>query len=126
MADPTVLLVVALKTDQPNIERRLKTILAAAEPIAVDTEPVAWANDVNDLVAADLDALASLVGWDAVSRLRVGDVAAGGFFTPPAGAATGDGAGPLAADHPDTVGCPTCGSDGTGHVPVEPEVPRGY
>lgn len=26
------LLVVALKTDQPNIERRVRTILAAAEP----------------------------------------------------------------------------------------------
>jgi hypothetical protein len=71
-----VLLVVALKTDQPNIERRLKTILAAGEPVdpLCHTEPVAWANSVDDLVAADLDALAALVGWDAVSRLRVGAV----------------------------------------------------
>jgi hypothetical protein len=85
-----VLLVVALKTDQPNIERRLKTILAGAEPINVDTEPVAWANDVNDLVAADLDALASLVGRDAVSRLRVGDVASGGSSSSPVEAGGGD------------------------------------
>lgn len=72
-----VLLLVALKTDQPNIERRLKTILAASEPFAPDTEPHAWAKPVNELVAADFDALSVLLGWDAVSRLRVGGVAGG-------------------------------------------------
>lgn len=101
MSEPTVLLIVAMKTDQPNIERRLRTILAASEPINLDTEPVAWAKPVDELVAADLDALASLVGWDAVSRLRVGD----GFSTPLAGAASGDGAGPPAAYNPPYSGC---------------------
>lgn len=75
MNDP-VLLVVAVKTDQPNVARRLRAILAGAEPVEPDTEPVAWARNVDELVAADLDALASLVGWDAVARLRVGDVVA--------------------------------------------------
>jgi hypothetical protein len=94
------LLVVALKTDQPNIERRLRTILAAAEATQPDSETVVWARPVDELVAVDLDALAAIVGWDAVSRLRVGDVAAGGFPTPLAGAASGDGAGLPAADAP--------------------------
>ena len=70
-----MLLVVALKTDQPNIEPRLRTILAAAEPVAPDTEPVAWAKPLGTLTASDLDALAALVGWRAVERLRVGAVA---------------------------------------------------
>lgn len=69
------LLIVALKTDQPNIERRLRTILAATEPLEPDTEPVAWAKALDELVASDLDALAALVGWQAVERLRVGAVA---------------------------------------------------
>jgi len=109
--DVTALLLVAVKTDQPNIERRLRTILAASEPVEPDTEPVAWAKPINELVAADLDALASLVGWDAVSRLRVGDVAAGGFSTPLAGAASGDGAGPLAADRPHATDGSPCWCD---------------
>jgi hypothetical protein len=76
------LLVVALKTDQPNIRRRLETILAASEPVEPDTEPVAWAKSLDDLVASDLDALATLVGWRAVERLRVGAVA-GALATAP-------------------------------------------
>lgn len=71
------LLIVALKTDQPNIERRLRTILAAAEPIDRDPDgnAIAVAIDLNELVADHADALATLAGWDAVSQLRVGQVA---------------------------------------------------
>jgi hypothetical protein len=105
------LLLVALKTDQPNIERRLKTILATDEPINPDTEPCVWAKPVVELVAADLDALSVLLGWEAVSRLRVGEVAAGGFSTPPAGAASGDGAGPLAVDRPHATDGSPCWCD---------------
>ena len=76
-----VLLIVALKTDQPHIKRRLDAILAASEPVQPDTEPVAWAKPVDELIAADLDALAALTGWKAVERLRVGDVTAGALAT---------------------------------------------
>ena len=94
----SVLLLVALKTDQPNIERRLRTILAAAEPVNPDTEAVAWAKPVEELAAADLDALAVLVGWEAVSRLRVGDVVAGVSGSPESGVAATPPA--LATDEP--------------------------
>lgn len=72
-----VLLIVVLKTDQPLIKRRLDMILAAAEPTQPDTEPCVWAKATHELVAADLDALAALIGWEAVERLRVGAASAG-------------------------------------------------
>jgi len=134
-----VLVVIALTTTnvQAAVEERLRSALLLGGP---SCEAQVYAKRVDELVAADLDALAvTLGGWQAVSRLRVGAVAAGGFGTPLAGAASGDGAGPLAADDPDTTGCPTCGGDGldddfhdcpqcdgSGTVPVEPEVERGY
>lgn len=113
-----VLLIVALKTDQPNIERRLKTILAAAEPVdpLCHTEPVAWANLVDDLVAADLDALAALVGWDAVSRLRVGAVV--GEVSEPsmeAAAPATPAASPADAPADAPVRIVQCGVNGFGH-----------
>lgn len=85
------LLIVAIKTDQPDIARRMTTILAAAQPVEGDTQPVAWAKAVDDLVAADLDALAALVGWEAVSRLRVGDVSVSGLAKAPVASGIRDG-----------------------------------
>jgi len=99
-----ILLLVALKTDQANIQRRLTTILAAAEPAVVDSEAHVWAKPVGELVAADLDALAAIVGWDAVSRLRVGDVVAVGFQHPAGDAASGDAAGLSATNDPGAEG----------------------
>jgi hypothetical protein len=67
-----VLLLVALKTDQPDIARRIRLILAAAEPIVPDTEACVFAKDVDELVAADLDALAQFMDPDNIARLRIG------------------------------------------------------
>lgn len=72
-----VLLIVALRTDQPDVERRLRTIVAAAQPIDIQTEACAHAQPVSELTAGDLDRLAAIIGWDAVDRLNVGAVAAG-------------------------------------------------
>ena len=70
------LLIVAIKTDQRDIARRLKVILAVAEPQELrdppETSPCAWAKTLDELTAADLDALAGLIGWDAVGRLNLG------------------------------------------------------
>ena len=78
MKVPDVLLLVALRTDQRDIARRARTILALAEPQEPHGgEASVWAKPVEELVAADLDALAYWIGWDAVSRLRVGQVAVG-------------------------------------------------
>lgn len=72
-----VLLLVAIKTDQPNVKRRIETILAAAQPIQdpPNTEAQVWTREVEDgLVAADLDGLARYFGWNGIRRLNVGDV----------------------------------------------------
>lgn len=86
----TVLLIVAFKTDQPNIKQHLHTILTQAAPTNQDTEPQVWAKPVEDLVADDHDALTALLGWDAVSRLRVGDVVASHLPRPLPGGDAGD------------------------------------
>jgi hypothetical protein len=71
---PDVLLLVAIKTDQPNIQRRIQTILAASEPIEPDTQPCVYAKAVGELTDVDLDALAHFMEWRGVGGLRIGTV----------------------------------------------------
>lgn len=69
-----VLVVIALTTTnvQAAVEERLREALLLGGPHA---EAQVYAKRVDELVAADLVALAvTLGGWQAVSRLRVGDV----------------------------------------------------
>jgi hypothetical protein len=67
------LVVVALRTDDEHAQRRLSTILAAASSYEVppDTEATVVARPVGELVASDLDRLASIIGWDCVHRLNL-------------------------------------------------------
>lgn len=79
------LLVLALKVDATRLEPTVKATLGAAvDPLVryTDSEAHVYAKQVDDLVAADLDALAALIGWDAVQRLRVGDALKGGVGGP--------------------------------------------
>lgn len=73
------LLLVAVRVDHPpqEMRRRIQTILAAMATYEQppDTEACVFAKPVDELVAADLDCLAHFMGWDAVRRLNVGDVA---------------------------------------------------
>lgn len=92
---PRALVIVALTTHQSDVERRLR---AACELGGPQAEAQVSAKFVDELVAADLDALAALIGWDAVSRLRVGDVASGGLQSPVGVTGTGNG--------PDSPGAP--------------------
>ena len=93
---PEFLLVLALKVDATRLEPTVKATLGAAvDPLVryTDSEAHVYAKQVDDLVAADLDALAALIGWDAVQRLRVGDVVAVDFHYPFGDAATRGGSG---------------------------------
>jgi hypothetical protein len=71
-----VLLVVAIRTDNEQVKRRMETILAAATTYEVppDTEPASFAKPVTELTANDADHLAHFIGRDGFSRLNVGDV----------------------------------------------------
>lgn len=70
------LLIVAIKTDQLDIQRRMSLILAAAEPQhrPPDTQPCVFAKAVDELVADDFDRLAHFIGEANVRRLNIGDV----------------------------------------------------
>lgn len=70
---PDGLLIVAIKTDQPNIKRRMETILAAAAPVQdpPNTEAQVYAKPVEELRAADLACLAHFVGGDGIDRLNI-------------------------------------------------------
>lgn len=69
-----VLLLVAVRTDQHNIKRRMEMILAGADPSQPGSNAEVFAKPVDELVAQDLDRLAAIIGWPAVRRLNVGDV----------------------------------------------------
>jgi hypothetical protein len=71
-----VLLLVAIKTDQPNIKRRLEMILAAAHPVQdpPDTTAQVYAKSVGELTANDWQALARWFGPAGVRDLNIGDV----------------------------------------------------
>ena len=71
-----VLLLVAIKTDQPNIANRLRTILASSQAFTPDSEAHAFAKPVDELTAHDHDALTALLGESAVEGLRIGSVVA--------------------------------------------------
>lgn len=70
------LLIVALRTDQPDIQRRIAVILNASRPShdPPETDPVVYFKPEDELVAADLDHLAHFVGMAAVERIGVGRV----------------------------------------------------
>jgi hypothetical protein len=71
---PDQLLVVVFKTDQVSVQRRLATILAAAEPSDTSTaytQAVVVAFPIGEVSQADLDALGVLVTPDAVAELRI-------------------------------------------------------
>lgn len=78
-APSAALVVVAIRTTDPHIRRRLETILAAAatydEP--PNTEPCVFAKAVDELTASDADHLAYFIGWDGFRGLNVGDAVAG-------------------------------------------------
>lgn len=75
-----VLLLVAVKTDQANIQRRLSTILAAAEPTQDPPDTVAQVDvtPVEKLSANDLSHLGHFFGWNGVHALNVGALASEG------------------------------------------------
>ncbi len=72
------LLVVAIRTDNAQIQRRMETILAAASTYEVppDTTASVYAKPVGALTASDADHLAHFIGWDGFRGLNVGDVVA--------------------------------------------------
>lgn len=72
MAD--VLLLVATQTDQPDIEARIRTILAASRPNYPDTAPVVFAKPIEELTATDHAALVTLFTEQCVQELRIGSV----------------------------------------------------
>jgi hypothetical protein len=67
------LLVVALKTDQVDIAKRLTEILGEAKPVEDlgATVPCAWAKPCNQVTALELAAIACLIGDEAAERLNV-------------------------------------------------------
>jgi hypothetical protein len=69
MSAHEAIVIVALKTDQPNIQRRLQLILAAAEPIDTRTEPQVFAKSFEDFSQGEQDALYGLFPTAAVHRL---------------------------------------------------------
>jgi hypothetical protein len=73
-----VLLLVAVRTDQPSIAERLATVLAVARPYELRGDPVAYAKPVAELTQTDRDALRRLFDPADVDRLRLDEGAAGG------------------------------------------------
>lgn len=67
-----VLLLVAIKTDQPDIARRITTILTASQPIEQTGDPCAWAKNVEELTADDRAALGALFHPADLERLNIG------------------------------------------------------
>jgi hypothetical protein len=76
------LVLVALRTDDEHIQRRLNAVLgvAATYDQPPNTEPHVYAKPVDDLVPADLDGLAAFIGWDGVRRLNLGADVANGYL----------------------------------------------
>lgn len=74
--DDKHLIVVAIRADHADVQRRLQLILAAATTYdrPPDTAACVFGKAVSELVASDLDHLAYFVGWECVRRLNVGDV----------------------------------------------------
>lgn len=75
------ILVVAIRTDQPDIERRLKLILAAAQPIESPNQAEVRAFELGHesphpfaLTANDFERLRDLLGEDATDRLGLSAV----------------------------------------------------
>jgi hypothetical protein len=65
------LLVVALRTDGHDLQRRLGQVLAVAQPQVVRGQPLAWAKPVAELTEADALLLAGMFG-ETASVLGVG------------------------------------------------------
>lgn len=68
------LVVIALRTTDRHVQRRLETALsiAASYDEPPDTAPCVFAKPVSELVANDLDRLAEFMGWPAVRDLNLG------------------------------------------------------
>lgn len=74
-------LLVAVRTDQPDIERRLKLILAAAQPIEKPNQAEVRAFELGHesphpfaLTSNDFERLRDLFGEDAMERLELSPV----------------------------------------------------
>lgn len=65
------LLLVAVRTDQPEIHRRIQIILNACQPVEPRGAPVAWAKDVDELDDTDVGALRALLHEDDLRRLEI-------------------------------------------------------
>lgn len=72
----STLLLVAIRTNDENIKRRMELVLAVADTFEADTCPSVYAKPVSDLVADDADHLAHFIGWDGLRGLNIGDVVA--------------------------------------------------
>lgn len=68
------LLLVAIKTDQPNIANRLKIILAASQAFTPDSDAAAFAKPVGEITAAEYEALETLIGEKPAEGLRIGSL----------------------------------------------------
>jgi hypothetical protein len=68
------LVIVALRTTDRHIQRRLETALsiAATYDTPPNTAPCVFAKPVGELVASDLDRLAEFMGWPAIRDLNLG------------------------------------------------------
>jgi hypothetical protein len=82
-AEMEALLLVAIKTDQPNIQRRLEIILAASAPVGEMPPAEVWAFELGHeepaphaLTANAYEALVALIGQDGVDRLQIGSLCA--------------------------------------------------
>lgn len=72
-----VLLLVAVRTDQPDIKRRIEMILAGAQSVAPLQPPAqVRAADVDELTANDLHRLAAVFGERAVRDLALNETPA--------------------------------------------------
>lgn len=65
------LVVVVVRTDQPNMVQRLRVIMAACEPVAQAPQhtAVVWGRPMGDVALADVAALAALLHPDDMARL---------------------------------------------------------
>lgn len=74
-----VLLLVAVRTDSEQVQRRIETILAVASTYETppNTTASVYARPVTELTATDADHLAYFIGREGLRGLNVGDVVAG-------------------------------------------------
>lgn len=74
MSDEPTILIVAIRTDQPNIRRRIQLILAAAQPVGMTVHAEVFAKPWSEFNQGEDDALRGLFCRAAFRRL-LGDQA---------------------------------------------------